>query len=157
MQINIMKTKLLIAITALLVTFFIASCEKNDDDSPIPEKTPEEILTSRSWRLDEIRFLQNNAPTYYKRGVTSDPYSFDTESIQFNTDQTGTYKAGGVTYSMTWEFIDQAKTKIEFIINYTTPLTVNWENIIYSDSSLKYSEYYNRTGTNTLSVATRIP
>ena len=156
-KIDIMKTKLLIAITAVLVTFFIASCDKNDDDSPIPEKTPEEILTSRSWRLDEIRFLQNNSLTYYKRGVTDDPYSFDTESIKFNVDRTGTYIAGGITYNLTWEFNDLEKSKIKFIINYATPLTVNWENIIYSDSSLKYSEYYNRTGTNTLSVATRIP
>ena len=152
-----MKTKLLIAVSAFLITFAIASCQKNDDDTPQPEKTPEEILTSTTWRLDEIRFLQNNSPTYYKRGVTSDPYSFDTESIQFKTDLTGTYKAGGITYDMTWEFIDQAKTKIEFIIDYATPLTVNWENIIYGNSSLKYAEYYNRTGTNTLSVATRIP
>jgi hypothetical protein len=135
----------------------IVSCKKDNSASSQPTKTSEEILTSKTWRLDEIRFLQGNVVTYYKRGVTSDPYSFNTESIKFNTDKSGTYIAGGITYTMTWDFVDTKKTSLKLIINYTTPLTVNWENLAFSDSSISYAEYYNRTGNNVFSIATRIP
>ncbi|MEP7375330.1 MAG: hypothetical protein ABI675_18160 [Chitinophagaceae bacterium] len=58
---------------------------------------------------------------------------------------------------MTWEFAASEKTSLKFIINYATPLTVNWENLAFSESSISYAEYYNRTGNNTFSIATRIP
>ena len=73
---------------------------------------------------------------YYKRNETNDPYSFDTESIKFEIDKPGTYGGGGITYTTTWEFIDSAKTKVEFIINYLPLLTVDRKNIIYTESSL---------------------
>ena len=152
-----MKNKLSVAVTALLFTFLVISCKKDNDGTSQQTKTTEEILTSRSWRLDEIRFLQNNVISYYKRGVTSDPNSFNTESIKFNTDKSGTYIAGGITYAMTWDFDDTEKASIKFIISFAAPLTVTWDNLIFTESSIKYSEYYNRTGSNVLGFATRIP
>ncbi|MEP7375331.1 MAG: hypothetical protein ABI675_18165 [Chitinophagaceae bacterium] len=92
-----MKNRLPIAITALLFTFLIISCKKDNSGTSPQTKTSEEILTSKTWRLYEIRFLQGNIVTYYKRDVTSDPYSFNTETIKFNTDKSGTYIAGGIT------------------------------------------------------------
>ena len=85
--------KIRLFFTAAITLLLISSCKK--DTTSTTTKTPEEILTSSAWRIDEIRFLQNNTPYYYKRGVTANILSFDTESIKFNADKTGTCIAGG--------------------------------------------------------------
>ncbi len=126
----------------LLLTCIVISCSK-DNGNTTTTKAPEEILTESIWRLDEIRFLQNNTPYYYKRGQTGDVLGFDSESIKFNVDKTGTYKSGN-TYNLSWDFADATKTKIRYVINYPTPLTVNWENIKYSETLIEYTEYYNK-------------
>ena len=149
-----MKIKPPVIVILLVASFIVSSCDKDDD--VITTQNPEQILTSAAWRLDEIRFLQNNTAYYYKRGVTGNALSFDTESIKFNTDKTGTYTAGGVNYTMTWDFVDAAKTQIRYTINYSTPLVVNWENLVYTETSIKYTEYYTRNGSNSLGVGTRI-
>jgi hypothetical protein len=101
--------------------------------------------------------LQSNTQfLYYKRGNTSgNTANYDTESIKFNTDKTGTYIAGGISYTLTWDFADATKNKLLFTIAYSTPLLVTWENIIYSETDLRYSEYYNRNGNLSMGVATR--
>lgn len=154
-----MKTSLFIPVTVIFLALATRQCEKSsaNNKTPVATATVEEILTANSWKLDEIRFLQNNSPFYYKRRVTSDPYSFNTETIKFNRDKTGIYSAGGIEYRVTWDFDNPEKTRIRYIVNYTTPLTVTWENIVLTESSLRYTEYYNRRGQHSLAVATRIP
>jgi hypothetical protein len=148
------KIPLALAILTLF-TLFITACSKDNDPDPTT-KTPEEILTSSAWKIDEIRFLQNNTFYYYKRGVTANVAGLDNESITFKADKTGTYIAGPETYTLTWDFVDVNKTKLRYIVNYTTPVTINWENIKYSETLLDYSEYYTRNGVNTISNARRI-
>jgi hypothetical protein len=139
-----------------MLAFFVFTGCKKDNDLP-PVKSLEEVLTSTSWKMEEIRFLQNNTFYYYKRGATGNSLSFDSDVITFNTNKTGTYIGDGTTYPLTWDFTDAGKTKVSIIINYATPLTVTMENISYTNTSLKYTEYYNRNGTNTLASVSRIP
>lgn len=147
-----MKSKY--SLFALVIVFSLLSCSK--DDTTPPTLSQEQVLISGIWKIDEIRFLQSNIFFYYKRGNTSGNTSnFDTESIKFNSDYTGTYIAGGITYAVNWSFTEATKTKITFTIAYPTPLVVNWENIIYTETSIQYTEYYNRTGNLSLGVATR--
>ena len=136
----------------LFVLFAFISCSKDDTTTSLSQ---EQILTSGVWKIDEIRFLSGTF-FYYKRGNTSgNTANFDTESVQFNADHTGSYIAGGVTYPVTWSYADATKTKLTFTIAYSTPLVVNWENIVYTDTSIQYTEYYNRNGVLSLGVATR--
>jgi hypothetical protein len=140
-------------LVCILIFSFFISCSKDD----ITATSAEQILTSGVWKIDEIRFLQSNTQfLYYKRGNTSgNTANYDTESIKFNTDKTGTYIAGGISYTLTWDFADATKNKLLFTIAYSTPLLVTWENIIYSETDLRYSEYYNRNGNLSMGVATR--
>ena len=141
-------------LVGLIILSFLFYCKKENVTTTLSQ---EQILTSGIWKIDEIRFLQNNSQIlYYKRGNTSgNTANFDTESIKFNSDNTGTYIAGGITYTLTWAFVDAAKTKLAFTISYPTPLVINWENIVYTETSIQYTEYYNRTGNLSLGVGIR--
>jgi hypothetical protein len=150
-----MKKTPVIFIVLIIFLFLITACTKDKDNDPTP-KNAEEILTTSAWKIDEIRFLQNNIMYYYKRGVTSNVAGLDNESITFKADKTGTYIAGPDTYTLTWDFVDANKTKLKYIVNYSTPLTVNWENVKISETLLDYTEYYNRNGVNTVGSGRRI-
>jgi len=147
--------KLKNALFLLLLTPFFSSCIKNE--VKLPQKSPLEILTGSIWQIDEMRFLQMNVPYYYKRGASSGNNSnFDSEYIQFNKDNTGERSDGINIYPLTWSFTNDSKTKIKIITQEDAELIVYWENIVYDEASIKYTEYYNRYGTtNSLGVATR--
>ncbi len=135
-----MKAKIVLA---ALFVITIASCKKDSTTTttPVP-KTPEEFLTAKIWKADEIRIQQsNNTTQYYKRGVSGTTY--DTDSLKFSTNNTGTYYFGGSSYSTTWNFTDAAKNKMTIIINQPpTPITVYLENIQLADTYFKYAQYY---------------
>ncbi|GAO41204.1 hypothetical protein [Flavihumibacter petaseus] len=114
------------------------------------------FLTGRTWRIQEIRILQNQQFYFYQYGGSD--HTFDDEYIKFNTDGTGQYHADGVNDNLVWAFKGDTKTKIEYTLNRTTPLVVNWENMHYKKDSLIYSEYYIKNGTlKTQSAVVRIP
>lgn len=116
-----------------------------------------QVLTSRQWKIDEIRFLQADSPYYYKRGGIGNAVNLDNEFIKFNSDYTGIYFTDGNTYIFTWGFKSGNKTKIEYLVQFPTPLLVNWENLIYNDNYLRYSEYYHKNDFNSLATVLRIP
>lgn len=139
-----------------IMSLSVFACKK-EEVKPV-EKSPLEILTAQPWQIAEIRFLQQNTMYYYMRGATTgNNINFDTEYYKFNTDKTGERADQNTVYPLTWDFIDVEKTKIKIVVQEGKPLTIIWENIIYKENSLKYSEYYNRNGNNSLAVATRIP
>jgi len=151
-----MKTKfpLILFLTFLLISTFFYSCEK-DTDTP-PNKTSEEILTANSWKIEKIRTLRNSTYYYYQRGSSNT--ELDNEYITFKTDHTGTYVApDGAQSSITsWNFVDAEKTQLQYTIAFSTPLIVNWENLQFATTSIKYGEYHTLNGAN-MSIATRIP
>lgn len=145
-----------IAFSAILVVFII-SCTKETTTTPTPIfKTVEQVLTEKTWKADEIRVQQsNNTTQYYKRGVSGTLY--DTDSIKFNTNNTGTYYYAGSAYATTWNFTDAAKTKMTVVINQPpTPITIYLENIQLTETYFKYAQYY--TGAvSYLASCTRVP
>jgi hypothetical protein len=170
------EMKTIIKLASLLPIFLVfvfqtglTSCKKdplNSDTVTIikhdtvvvnpPTLLPEQVLTSSVWIIDEIRFLENNTLYYYKRDATSgNTANFDTETIKFNANKTGTYVAGGITYNVAWDFVNNDKSRISYTVSYSPTLTVKWENVTYTDSTIKYTEYYNRNGTYTMGYATR--
>jgi hypothetical protein len=148
-----MKNKLvLIALCSML----IISCDKDETTTPTPAvKTSEEMLVAKTWKADEVRVQQsNNVSSYYKRGVTGTAY--DSDSIKFSANNTGTYYFSGMSYSTTWNFTDAAKTKMTLVINQSPAISVYLENIHITETSIKYAQYF--TGTvSYLASATRVP
>ena len=140
-----------------MFVIFAISCKKDCTTTPTPVvKTPEELLTAKTWKADEIRVQQsNNTAQYYKRGVSGTTY--DTDSIKFTISNTGTYYFSGASYTITWNFTDALKTKMTVVINQPpSPITVYLENIQLADTYFKYAQYY--TGVvSYLASCTRVP
>lgn len=137
-----------IIVLSLLINF---SCTKN-----VSPKTPEELLTASPWKIDELRYLQTNLPQYYKRGGSQNTVNFSEEYIEFFSDHTGQYHDQNLqSASFTWSFTNPEKTIIRYTFQYG--LVVTWENIILSEKAIRYTEYYNRDGINSLAEGIRIP
>ncbi|WP_157815970.1 hypothetical protein [Spirosoma pollinicola] len=127
------------------------SCTKD-----VAPQTPEQLLTAHAWKIDEIRYLQNNTPHYYKRGGTQNTESFSDEYIEFFSDKTGKYYAQDQSSaSLTWGFANAEKTILQYTLQSSLPIT--WENLILTKGSIRYTEYYDRYGTKSLAEAIRIP
>ena len=147
-----MKNKLLI-ITLGLMTF--VSCKKDSTSTTV--KTQEELLTSKTWKADEIRVQQsNNITQYYKRGGASNTTNYDSDSLKFNTNNTGIYYYAGSQYTTTWNFLNSEKSKLALIINYPTPLTINLENVTLAETYFSYSQYVT-SGISYLASGRRLP
>jgi hypothetical protein len=144
-----MRTLLLIS----LVAFFL-SCSKSDSTT---EKTLADVFTGTIWQPNELRALEGNTMNYYKRGNTN-TWNLDLEYVLFNADGTGTYAdANGVTKTpITWNYTNTEKTSLQFIIAYSLPITINWENVSYKSSKLFYTQYLVRSnGTYSLASGSR--
>lgn len=119
-------------------------------------------ITDRKWEMQEIRFLYNNTPYYYKQDDPAESnVNFDNDFIIFNSCGTGTYQQGnGIDYPLQWHFIAAKKNAIEFSISKfrdDRDLVVNWENIGLSDHTVWYTEYYTHKGSmHCLGYGTRI-
>lgn len=134
-----------------IISTFLA-CKKED----VTPKTPEQILTKNAWKIDELRYLQDNVPHYYKRGGTQNTESFSDEYIEFFSDKTGRYYAQDLSsVPITWNFVNAEKTIIQYTIQYG--LVVTWESIILTEGSIRYTEYYTRNGIKSLAEGIRIP
>ena len=149
-----------IGLTFIAFTVIIlASCQKDPvkPDTP-PVKTIEELLTAKTWKADEIRVqLSNNTTSYYKRGGTTNTGDYDSDSLRFNTDNTGIYYYLGAQYTTTWNFTNTDKSKMTLIINYSSPLTIDIENINVTATSFKYAQYSSANGISYLASGTRLP
>ncbi|MFI5186111.1 MAG: hypothetical protein ACHQF0_05270 [Chitinophagales bacterium] len=116
------------------------------------------ILTANSWKLQELRTIVGGIFQYYVRGGTNNTESWDNEYITFNSNNTGLYTGNaGDQYSITWSFTDATNKQLVFTLNYPTPVTITWENIVYDDGAIRYTEYYTQNGGNVLTSAVRIP
>jgi len=147
-------------LSALLVSLIIFSaCNKESTPAPTPAPlTVEELLTQKTWKADEVRSqFSNNTTTYYKRGGASNSVNYDSDSIKFNTNNTGIYYFNGTINTTTWNFTNPEKTKMVIVINYATPLTINWEYVNVVTGSLKYTQYSSFNGLSYLASGTRVP
>jgi len=116
------------------------------------------IFTAHPWKIKEIRALVGSNYIYYVRGGSSNTQNLDNEYITFNANNTGVYTANdGSQNSLTWNFTDATNTRIVWLWNLPQPVNVTWENIVYDDGAIRYTEYFTQFGVNILSSAIRIP
>src|SRR5882724_8229537 len=108
-------------------------------------------IAGRKWAMQEIRFLYDNVPYYYKRDdYAKSNMNFDNDNIIFNCDGTGIYhQTNDVDYPLKWHYIEPGKNVIQFTISKfrnNCDLLVTWENIELSNNTIKYTEYYTHKG-----------
>lgn len=112
-------------------------------------------LTGVTWKMEESRVLDGNNMLYYKRNGAENTINFDEDFYKFNNDNTGIYYYNGQEYKFTWKYLDAANTKMEMIIQYPSPLVVNFENLSVTGSSLKYTRMQKLNGLNFVAIETR--
>lgn len=157
----------LFVLSTLVSIFYLSSCTKERVVEtikevekivyqPLPGVNKDSVLTADTLKIEEIRFLQSNTQYYYKRNASGNTANFDTEFIKFNANNTGTYYvASGITYTLTWNWMDTAKLKLQYIVSYSPALTVTWDQLQFTNNSLAYAEYYNRNGNQSMGYAVR--
>ncbi len=104
-------------------------------------------IADKKWLMQEIRFLADNIPYYYKRNDDANSnMNFDNDYIFFSHDGTGTYhQTDAVMYPLTWHYKNKIENAIEFRISKFRnghDLDVTWENIMLDKNAIKYTEYY---------------
>ena len=113
------------------------------------------LLTAVTWKMEESRVIDGNNMLYYKREGKENTINFDNDLYKFNADNTGIYFYNGQEYKFNWKYLDTEKTKMEMIILYPSPLVVNFENMMFTASSFKYTRMQKVNGQNFVAIETR--
>jgi hypothetical protein len=133
-----MKINLLVAFVTIA---FFASCSKDCPD-PQTNQSVEQLLTSKTWKIDELRVqFSDNTSSYYKRGGIVRGVSYDSDSLKFSLNNTGTYYYGGNIYTTSWTFVNSTKDKMTITVNRPTPETINLENVQVTSTFFRCSQY----------------
>ncbi len=114
-----------------------------------------EMLINSVWRMEESRIIDGNKMQFYKRGGEENTINFDNDLYKFNADNNGVYTFNGQDYNFTWNYTDEAKTKMQIVIQYPSPLIVTLENIQLSNSQLRYTRLQSVNGVNLMATETR--
>ena len=159
-------SQVLVKAFMVLIVSAVLSCQEQKTITPntlpcpdvVVSKSPEEILIGKSWKVEDLRYVQTNVFRYYKRGIEYNTANYDGEYTEFFSDNTGVNHGWDLsTIPLTWSFTNAEKTTIRFTLKYPTPLTVVWDNMIFSEKSIRYTESYTKEGTNYLIAGIRTP
>ena len=149
---SISKYPLIVLFISLAIIH--SSCKK-----PLEPKTADELLTGSLWQIEEIRYLKLNVEQHYKRGASDNTVNYDNEYIKFESNKTGTLYGSLAPAPVTWSFANPEKTKLQFTVQFqgVAPILVTWENILFSEQSIRYTEYYIQDGAMALGEGIRTP
>ncbi|MGC4036373.1 MAG: hypothetical protein QM764_10440, partial [Chitinophagaceae bacterium] len=105
----------------------------------------ESILTANSWKIQELRGVNEGAVLYYLRGGSSNTDSYDNEYFVFNSNHNGyeNNNSNVIFNIQNWQ-LDEVKGKLTFTYNLSSTLSmvVTWDNLRYKNGSIYYDEYY---------------
>jgi hypothetical protein len=129
-------------------------------DVPPNKKNLTPCFVNISWKLEEIRFQQDNVAYYYKNGDYSRTnIRFDDDSIIFLADGTGTYhQSDDAEYPITWKAENDGQLifKIQKF-RFNKDLVVTWEHINCNGTNISYTEYYTHAnGVHSLGYGMRV-
>jgi hypothetical protein len=125
---------------------------------------PEDLLTAKTWLINEITYVQDGQLGHYKKGSYS--VQFLNDRIKFEKDGTGLYtNTYNEPFKIGWAYNDGDKKKITLVINNYRggrpaegkSQEVNIENINVSRNDLYYTEIYKAGSSPTMSSVHRIP
>lgn len=116
------------------------------------------ILTANSWKYSVVKAEVGGNYESYTRGGSGNTLAIDNAYLIFKSDGTGTLTNLGVTSTFTWNFTDATNSSIIWNWNNAVPATVvTWQNLIYRNGGISYTEFYTYSGQNELASETLIP
>lgn len=120
-----------------------------------------QLLTSTSWKTQEIRGVIGNTLLFYSRSSNSNTEDYSNEYITFSADKTGVlYDAAGALHQLTWNFNNNTNTKLTYIVQNPAPLasqTVVYENLRYKNNALLFDQYWTYNNINSHAQVIRSP
>lgn len=105
-----------------------------------------EILTSRQWKIQELRGVNEGSVLYYLRGGSNNTDNYDNEYIVFNANKTG-FEVDNIFITRqipNWTLSGNQITKLTFTYNVTPTISmvITWDNLRFKNNALYYDEYY---------------
>src|SRR5688572_20718623 len=109
----------ILAITTFAVIIFSGCSKDDDDDTPDPVNlTNKELLTAKTWQVEET--YQNITGTrihYVRGGENTSGVNMGALRIKFNADGTGSHTdVNGTNYTLSWAFSSADETKVHIVI-----------------------------------------
>src|SRR5688572_19510310 len=148
----------------LIIAFIFVSCEKDNPSVPEPTPCPDppkqltktEMLTQKTWQVDEVlRNISGTNTKYIKGGTNTTGTNYNLIRLTFKTDGTGTYTDEvGIVHTTTWKFASTDERNLELVIGPPSAQTFNWNLVEITEKAL-----HNTTavGTNILVSARYTP
>lgn len=89
------KTKIMKGIIRMTTAFFLASlfvvsCKK-DDVKPVPAPTAKDLLTAKTWQMEEVTDNHGTPQVVYKKGAANNEEDYSLVRQAFKADGTITY------------------------------------------------------------------
>ena len=144
-----------VIITLLLVSFF--SCKKetiitepatNIHDTICIEPTKQEILTQKTWQIDELyRCYQGVNSHFVRGGENTTGVSYGNLRLTFVDGGTGTYvDEVNTSHTLSWDFLDTKFQNANLTIGAPFPNTFTWNLIEIHDNYLHNTSIANVSG-----------
>jgi hypothetical protein len=132
--------KQIIRITAalFLASIFAVSCSKKDVVKPVPAPTVKELLTARTWQMEEVTDNHGTPVVTYKRGAANNEEDYSLVRQSFKADGSITYidQFGDAGTNGTYELLEN-DTKIRLGMTGST-LSVVAQNLSVSTTRFSY-------------------
>jgi hypothetical protein len=109
--------KILKSVAFLLLSSIVIFSGCKDDNDTVVSQTRTQILTAKTWQVDELaRNIGGVVTQYFRGGTNTTGSNYQFTRIKFNADGTGTYTDDqDDTFPMTWTFMgsDQRKLRLD--------------------------------------------
>ncbi|PWT71922.1 MAG: hypothetical protein C5B59_16840 [Bacteroidetes bacterium] len=151
----------IVGIWFILLFFLVCNfgCSKNSESKPA--LTPDQILTSNTWKIVEDHGLFNSTVINYQRGRSFNSSNLDGDSIRFKPDGTGSQWSGNpaALIPVNWQFINDQKTQLNVTLNFSPSFSLKyqWDFFVLAEDSIKYNASYNLNGNSDFETVVRVP
>jgi hypothetical protein len=125
-------------------TVYIRDTIRIHDTVVSPQPSRLQILTEKTWQIDEMVRSDGGIITEYNRGgLNTTGVSFQNMKFKFNTDFTGTYiDQVGVSHTLTWNYIGSDQTKFSLTIGPPSANTFSWRIVELKNNLLHSTSVY---------------
>lgn len=146
-------TKVLCFVTALftaaLTSCFTTSCTKEKTIILRDTLVDESILRSVPWEIAEAMGVLGNTALRYEKNGTANNWNVAGDYYVFNEDNTGyMYDGVGARHAiLNWQLFKN-NDRVKLIMVYQNDIrmpnttTITWDNLVFKNGNLQYSDYY---------------
>lgn len=113
-----MKKLMSFSVFVFFTSIIIVACKKDNNNNSTTPLTKEQILTQKSWQVDEVlRNISGSNSRYVRGGINNTGVNYNLLRLTFNADGTGTYvDEVGTSHTATWQFTTPDKYNLQLVV-----------------------------------------